>query len=678
MNAPERRTVRTMCPMNCHPTFCGMQVTIEGDQVVEVRGDKENPDSQGFLCVRGQASKEIIGNPKRLLHPLIREQRGTDNWREASWEEALDLMVERIGAAGNDKVGLWPGHGAVANDFGTFANAFLMMRLGNMAGCQHWDPSMICWGLGGFGVGLTGAMDVNTKEDMGANSDMVVLWGSNLASQPNSARHVAAAKQRGAYIVAIDVRVTEACKLADEYFIVKPGTDAAMALAVMHVIIGEGLHDAEFVANHSVGFEQLQVHVEQFTPQWAADITGADAGRIAAFARRYANTGRAMLMLSGSSMYKDTNGWQASRAVSCLPPLTGNLGKPGAGFGPRHAGNPHGFELTNVMNMEARPAGNWVPNQMSEMLDAFNDGRVKILLLSGTNLISSFADADRLATGLEKMDLVVSHDLFMQDTARRFADIVLPGTSWLEDLGCKATATHLYLMDQMLEPPGETRSLVYWMRALAERLGVTDFYPWHDDGGHIDAVLDHPSTGHATVASLRAQGGIGEMKISHVAYEDHNYATPSGKIEFYSEQAGAQGLPALPSYQAREESAYPLELRTGRTLKHFHSFYDSGRALPSLAKLEGQPVLWMSKADAKARALDDGASIRIHNGQGEFKAMAEVNDKVPPGTVWMHDGWPNLNMLTNGSASLPDGATTLFPFSTGQCGYDSRVEVEAR
>ncbi len=678
MNAPERHTVRTMCPMNCHPTFCGMLATIEGDELIEVRGDKDNPDSQGFLCVRGQASKEIIGNPKRLLHPLIREQRGTDNWRQATWEEALDLMVERIGVVGNDAVGLWPGHGAVANDFGTFANAFLMMRLGNMAGCQHWDPSMICWGLGGFGVGLTGAMEINTKEDMSANSDMVVLWGSNLASQPNTARHVAAAKRRGAYIVAIDVRVSEACKLADEYFLVKPGTDAAMALAVMHVIISEGLHDADFIAAHSVGFDQLSEHVQEFTPEWAATITGADALRIADFARRYANTERAMLLLSGSSMYKDQHGWQAARAVSCLPPLTGKLGKPGAGFGPRHAGNPHGFALQNIMNPEARPPGNWVPNQMSVMLDAFNDGRVKILLLSGTNLINSFADSTRLAQGLEKMDLVVSHDLFMHDTARRFADIVLPGTAWLEDLGCKATATHLYLMDRALEPPGETRSLVYWMRALAERLGVEDFYPWHDDGGHIDAVLDHPAAGHATVASLRESGGIAEMKISHVAHPDHKYTTPSGKIEFYSEQAAAQGLPALPSYQTRAESSYPLELRMGRTLNHFHSFYDSGRALPSLAKLEAQPVLWMSKDDAAARGLDDRAEIRIRNDRGELTALAQVNDKVPPGTVWMHDGWPNLNTLTSGAASLPDNAITMFPFSTGQSAYDARVEVEAR
>ena len=168
------------------------------------------------------------------------------------------------------------------------------------------------------------------------------------------------------------------------------------------------------------------------------------------------------------------------------------------------------------------------------------------------------------------------------------------------------------------------------------------------------------------------------MKISHVAHQDHKYATPSGKIEFYSEQAAAKGLPALPSYQPRDESGYPLELRTGRTLQHFHSFYDSGRALPSLAKLEAEPVLWMSKADAAARALADGSAIRIRNERGELLALAEVNDKVPSGTVWMHDGWPNLNSLTSGDASLPDNAVTMFPFSTGQSAYDSRVEVEAR
>ena len=149
---PETRTVRTMCPMNCHPTFCGMQVTVAGERLVEIRGDKENPDSRGFLCVRGQAAGEIIGNPRRILYPMMRSTRGSDNWDVVSWDQALDRIAEGFRAAGREAVGLWGGHGMLANDYGTFAHTELLLRFGNMYGCQWWDGSMICWGLGGFGL----------------------------------------------------------------------------------------------------------------------------------------------------------------------------------------------------------------------------------------------------------------------------------------------------------------------------------------------------------------------------------------------------------------------------------------------------------------------------------------------------------------------------------------------
>ncbi|MCC7412380.1 MAG: molybdopterin-dependent oxidoreductase [Gammaproteobacteria bacterium] len=678
MTDTARRTIRTMCPMNCHPTLCGMLVTVEGDDaLVEVTGDRDNPDSRGFLCVRGRAAHEIIGNPERVLYPRARRRRGSDSWERIGWDEALDRIASTVDRLGRDAVGVWGGHGNVANDFGTFANYQLVLRFANMAGCQWWESSMICWGLGGFGIALTGALEANTKEDMSAHADLIVLWGSNFASQPNTARHVSAAKRRGARVVAIDVRVSEACRSADEYHLVRPGTDAALALALMHVIVAEKLYDEDFIAAHTVGFEALAEHVRRFTPSWGASVTGVGADAIVALARSYAHTARAMLLMSGSSMYKDRHGWMASRAISCLPPLTGKLGKPGAGFGPRHAGMPHGHGLANIVNFEARPPGDYIPNQMSAIIDAVCDGRLRAMLLFGTDMLSSFADTGRVGRGFDGMDLIVCHDLFMNETARCAADIVLPATSWLEDLGCKGTPTHLYLMDRALAPAGEARSSTDVVRALAERLGIDDFYPWKHDGGHIDAVLDHPATGHATVASLRAAGGIGAMNVSHVAHPDHRYLTPSGKIEFYSERAAAVGLPPLPEPAPQEASRYPLALRNGRTLSHFHSFYDHGRALPTLAARDPQPELWLAPADAAARGITDGSDVRVHNDDGEFRARVRVTDDVPAGTVWMHDGWPGLNTLMYGGASLPDAAVDIFGFTTGQSGYDARVEVAA-
>jgi anaerobic selenocysteine-containing dehydrogenase len=675
MSASQCRVIRTMCPMSCHPTLCGMLVEIEDGRLVNVMGDKDNPDSQGFLCVRGQASREIIGNPARLLRPLLRHQRTDDAWREATWDEALDLIVTRMQAVGRQAVGVWSGHGNAATNYGTRIGGALMRRFAHLYGCQQWNPTMICWGLGAFGLGLTGVLETNTKEDMGQHAELIALWGANLASQPNTARHLIAAKRRGAYVVTIDVRDTEAAAQSDEVLLIRPGTDAALALAMMQVIVGEELYDRAFVAQHTVGFEALAAHVKNFPPDWAAGITGVPAAQIVAFARRYATTRPAMIVVGGSSMHKGSNGWQGGRAVACLPALTGNLGCPGGGLGPRHGSASHGQALANIVPTTERPPGTYIPNQMSHMIDALLDGRVRAMLLFGTNMLSSFADAERLAEGLARTDLVVSHDLFMHDTARRFADVVLPGTAWLEQLGCKMTNTHLYLMEQALEPPGETRSLTWVLQALAERLGLAEFFPWPSEEAMIDAILAHPSTGYATVAALRAEGGMRALDISHVAYPDHRYHTPSGQVEFYSERARQLGLPPLPVYDDLPTSTYPLTLRQGRTLTHFHGFYDQGRALPTLAKLDPQPRLWISPQDAAARGLQDGTPIRVYNERGVFEAYARVTPRIPSGTVWIRDGWEGLNRLTSGAPAIPDAAVDIFGFSAGQSSFDARVEV---
>jgi anaerobic selenocysteine-containing dehydrogenase len=652
-----------------------MLVEVEDGQLVAVRGDEENPDSRGFLCVRGRASQEVIGNPGRLLRPLVRHRRTEDAWREAGWDEALDVMAARMRAAGREAVGIWSGHGLLANSYGTRVGTQIVRRFANVYGCQWWNPTMICWGLGAFGCGLTGVLETSTKEDMSAHSALIVLWGATLASQPNTARHLAIARRRGAHVITVDIRDTEATAQSDEMLRIRPGTDAALALAMMHVIIAEGLAHRAFVGRHTIGFDALAAHVGQHPPAWAEPVTGIPRERIAAFARRYATTRPAMILLGGSSMHKGENGWQGARAVACLPALTGNLGVPGGGLGPRHGAASHGEALAQITATERRPPGDDIPNQMSRVIQALGDGRVRVLLTFGTNMLSSFCDTGRLAEGLARTDLVVSHDLFLNDTARRFADVVLPATSWLEEVGCKSTNTHLYLMERALEPPGETRSVSSVLQGLAGRLGLTGFYPWAGEEGPIDAILDHPSTGHATVAALRAEGGIRALQVSPFSYPDFRFHTPSGKVEFYSERAKAVGLPPLPVYDPLPASPYPLAFRQGRTLTQFHGFYDHGRALPTLARLDPEPQLWISPTDAAARGLGDGAVIRIYNERGEFRARSRVTDRIPPGTVWMRDGWEGLNSLTSGRPCIPDAAVDTFHFSAGQAAFDAMVEV---
>src|SRR5437867_848295 len=527
-----RRVIRTMCPMNCHPTLCGMLVEVEDGRVTRVTGDPDNPDSRGFLCVRGQAAPEILDNRRRLLYPMTRDTR--------------------------------------------------------RAPCRR------------------------------------VTW--------------AAARRRGAGVVTIDVRETEAAALSDDTLLIRPGTDAALALAMLHVIVAEGLVDREFVARHTVGVERLVAHLDAHTPAWAASITGIAAERIVALARRYATTRPAMIVVGGSSMHKASNGWHAARAIACLPALTGQVGIAGGGLGPRHGASLRGQVLGNIVALERRPPGDDVPNQMSRITEALVSGRVRVLLLFGTDMLSSFADANRVAEGLARQDLVVSYDLFENDTARRFADILLPSTSWVEELGCKATNTHLYLMPPAVAAPGETRSLPWVLRALAERLGLDDFFPWKDDAALIDTMLDAPATGHATVEALAAEGGMRAMNVSHVGHPDLTFPTPSGKLEFFSERAVRLGLPGLPVFEPPAESSYPLTLRHGRTLTAFHGFYDHGLALPSLAKADPEPVLWISPADAASRGVADGAAITMRNARGEMACPAHVTPRIPTGTVWMRDG----------------------------------------
>src|SRR3954468_17937624 len=365
------RTIRTMCPMNCHPTLCGMLVDVEDGQLLRVRGDPDNPDSRGFLCIRGQAAREIIGNPQRLLYPMRRATR-SGAWQRTTWDDALDTIVERARAVGPRAVGTWSGHGFFATDYGTRFNSELLRRFANLYGCQWWNPTMICWGLGAFGLGLTGLLRVSTKEDMGANAALVVLWGANLASQPNTGRHLSAAKRRGAHVVTIDVRRTEAAAQSHETFLIRPGTDAALALGMMHVIVAERLYDEAFVTGHTIGFDALAGHVKVYDVAWAAGATGIEPDRIVALARRYAATRPAMILLGGSSMHKSAAGWQGARAISCLPALTGNLGIPGGGMGPRHGAPTHGQALNSIAAIERTPPER-LPGQMAQVTGALEE-----------------------------------------------------------------------------------------------------------------------------------------------------------------------------------------------------------------------------------------------------------------------------------------------------------------
>ena len=205
---------------------------------------------------------------------------------------------------------------------------------------QVWNPAIVCWAMGAYGLALTGVIEANTKEDMAAHSRLIILWGANLASQPTTAPHLVEARRRGARVVAIDVRRAEASRHADETWLIHPGTDAALALAMAHVIVAEGLAARDFLPRQTVGYEAYATHLERFTPEWAEGETGLAAEDIRGLAREYATSKPAMIVVGGASMYKHRHGWQPGRAIATLPALTGQLGMAGGGFGPRHRSFP--------------------------------------------------------------------------------------------------------------------------------------------------------------------------------------------------------------------------------------------------------------------------------------------------------------------------------------------------
>ncbi|HEV2654513.1 MAG TPA: molybdopterin dinucleotide binding domain-containing protein, partial [Ktedonobacteraceae bacterium] len=401
--------------------------------------------------------------------------------------------------------------------------------------------------------------------------------------------------------------------------------------------------------------------------------------------RRYATQSPAVIVLGGSSMFKHQHGWEPSRAISCLPALTGQLGMAGGGLGQRHGASPQSTGLADVLAdaTHKMPTEAAIPSHMTTITEALTSGRLDALLLFGTNMLSSFADANELARGLARVKLIVSYDLFMNATARRCADLVLPATAWLEDMGLKQTATHIYLMERALTPADECRSLSTILRDLAQSLAIANFFPWQDDEGYINALLAAQKTESGeplTVAELRKHGGYWQKNdLSHIAYQEQHFHTPSQKIEFWSERAQQAGLSPLPSYTAPQGEEYPLRFCQGRTLTAFHSFFDEGQALPTLARANTGPQLWIHPQDAQKRTIASDDPIVIFNKRGQFEGRAHVTDDILQGVVWMRDGWVGINRLTSGTPVVPLEALDIVPgIPGGQAAYDSWVEVSRK
>ena len=465
---------------------------------------------------------------------------------------------------------------------------------------------MICWGLGAFGLGLTGAARDQHQGGHGRARGARSCCGAR-TSRASPTPH-ATSWRRG-----------DAARTSSRSTCVAPkpprsptkrSCSARAATprwrsAMMHVIIGERLHDRDFVARHTVGFEALATHVEAHPPRWAAPVTGIAAERIVGLARRYATTKPAMIVLGGSSMHKGSNGWQGARAIGCLPALTGNLGVPGGGFGPRHGSRRHGQALNNILAARPPPARPLHPEpDAARHGGAGRRAACACMLLFGTDMLSSYADASSVAKGLARTDFVVE----LRPVPERYRTPLRrrrpAGDRWLEELGCKSTNTHLYLMPKILAPPGETRSgargcCASWRAGSASRL-----LSLGERRG--SARRDARSSGHRPRDRGGAARGGRHPRAEHLACSPPRSPLPDAVGQdraLLRARARASGCRRLPiSRRPAGVPAYTLRSRQGRTLDPVPRLLRPWPRAADARRGRSRAALWISPDGRRARA----------------------------------------------------------------------------
>jgi anaerobic selenocysteine-containing dehydrogenase len=527
------------------------------------------------------------------------------------------------------------------------------------------------------------------------HSKLVLIWGSNPASTaPHIMPFLRQAQRNGTRIIVIDPIRTLTARSADLHIQPYPGTDAALALALMHVMVTEELHHPEWIAAHTLGWEHLLERIMQFPPERAAGITGLTSETIVDLARSYATTTPALLRVT-DGINRHTNGGQTVRTLACLPALTGQYGLPGGGLmystsdwlkWDRQA-------ITHITDPLCPPAPRTLNmNRLGAILTGEADPPISSLFVYNANPVASSPNAGKIVEGLKRSDLfTIVHDLFETDTAR-YADILLPATSQLEHVDLHKPYGHLSLQYNMpaISPQGEARSNWDVMRTLAAGMGFDD--PWLQEDanqvirGVLEVTAQHtPLLAGITLERLQAEGSIPLIipDDQKIPFADGAFRTPSGKVEFYSEQAAVKGYDPIPGWEPEVESRLeePAQRSSNARLPLLcpaaHHFVSStfGNQERMIAK-EGAPTLRIHPLDAAPRGILDGQLVRVSNERGECQLVADVTEDVRPGvlattTVW----WPkfspdqrNVNWTTS---------DRLADFNGGSTFYTNMVTVEA-
>jgi len=657
--------LRSVCPHDC-PSACALLVTVEDGRLAEVTGDPAHPFTRGVICGKVRAYAERVHSPLRVLHPLRRVgPKGAGRFERISWDDAVGEIATRWRA-------IVARHGAEAilpfSYAGTMGQVqyFAGHPLFHALGASQLDRT-ICVSTAYSGWRATvGAVTGNDSEQM-VGADLVVLWGVNAAySTINVMTLVKQARRRGAYVVVIDPYRTPTAEQADEHLMVRPGTDAALALAVMHVLVREGRVDRDYVARATVGYDRLAEHVAGWTPERAAPITGLSADAILGFARRY-GAGPRSFMRIGIGLSRHTNGGMTCRTLACLPALTGAYADPHGGA-LLSTGGAFGMDTRVLERPDLMPSPRPRVINMIHLGRALTDAALRppvaSLYVYNSNPAAVCPDQSLVLRGLAREDLfTVVHEQVLTDTAFH-ADLVLPATTSMEheDLYRSFGHLHLQLAQPVLEPPGEARSNWDVFGMLARAMGVAGEHYAKTPERLVRELL---ASGDERVAGityerLREEGSVRlALPRPYLPFAD-GAPTPSGKVELYSERLAEQGLPPLPTYVPLVEgpddgalaARYPLQCIVPPNRFFLNSSFSQSALLRGR---QGTPTVLIAPADAGARGIRDGDQVAVSSERGEALFTARVTDATRPGVVvaegiwWhrFHPGGRGVNVLTS-------------------------------
>jgi anaerobic selenocysteine-containing dehydrogenase len=683
-----RRTVRGACHHDC-ADGCSWLTTVEDGRVVRFAGDPGHPFTRGRLCARMSGYPEdLVFSPSRLLHPLRRTgKKGEARFERVSWDEALEEVAGRLKAivAEHGPTAVIPY--SYAGTEGLVQGRALSDRFFVRMGASRLQRD-VCGSAAHAGLSATlGTSTACLPADL-AHSRLILVWGGNPAvSNEHGWDFALEAKRRGARLVVIDPLRSRTAEQADLHLRPLPGTDAALALGMMHVIVRDGLHDADYVGRHTLGFEPLAARLREYPPERVAALTGLAGDGIVDLARSYARTRPAAIRLM-IGMEHHANGANTFRTIACLPALTGSWRERGGGLVEFADGlfdgvlNERGYDVGRAEDPKVRSFN------MVQIGRALTDPALapplKALVVYNSNPAVIAPNQNLVRRGLSREDLLtVVVEQQLTDTAR-FADYVFPATTELEhlDLFRSWGQEYLALNQPALPPRGEARPNSEFFRGLARRMGYTEAWLYESDEQIVRGLLDsrHPYLAGITYDQLRERGWLRlALPEPYLPFADGGFKTPSGKCEFVSKAFADAGLDPLPGHVPLPEDAaptgrrYPLALLTSKATRHFNNSSHAGEARQRRA--EGEPLLQMHASDAAARQVRDGDTVRVFNHRGSMTLRARVRDGTRAGVVSLPQGyWPSL--LPGGcsaNALTPDGVSDQ---GGGGDFHDARVEVE--